>query len=224
MAVNVIVVAAILGNWWTESNINPGAWENYTVGSPGYGLGQWTDITTQWGSVNRRTQLFNYLSTHGYQQSDGTGQMEFFEYENYWTSGTGQYSALFLNLQDFLSYVPTGSQLPELETLTYAFQQGWEGIPTPQFIRYSYAQNCLDYLIQHGTDPRQPWYAQNSLLALNESYSNCLLVYDYLNGYIPPPTPPTPTVIPDYVKAVLKKLRKDRLRDDPSKRKRSILF
>lgn len=223
MAVHVIVVAAILGNWWTESYINPGAWQGYVVGGPGYGLGQWTDITTSQGSVYRRTALFNYLSTHGYQQDDGNGQLEFFEYENYWTSGTGQYSSLFLNLQDFLSYIPTGSQLPELETLTYAFQQGWEGIRTIQTIRYSYAQNCLDFLIQHGTDPRKPWYKQNSPLALNESYSNCLLVYDYLNGVIPPP--PTPTVLTNYMKAIFgkRRIRKEQ-DDDIAKRKRTILF
>ena len=228
MSVHVIVVAAICGNWWVESNVNPGIWENLDPQKPppaGYGLGQWTDWPAY--GLYRRTNLFNWLSANGYAQDDGYGQLAYFEYENYWTSGTGQYSALFTDLQNFLSYIPTGSQLPELETLTYAFQQGWEGLTTPQSIRYQHAQNVLDYLIQHGTDPRQPWVKGNRYLSINEIYSNCLLVYDYLNGYVPP-TPPTPEdPIEEWQMAVIRKIKLKRERsrkDDISKRKSTYIL
>lgn len=38
-------IAAMLGNMQHESNINPGIWENLTVGTGGYGLVQWTPYT-----------------------------------------------------------------------------------------------------------------------------------------------------------------------------------
>lgn len=43
-------IAAILGNMQAESGINPGAWEDYTPFTGGYGLVQWTPYTkySQW--------------------------------------------------------------------------------------------------------------------------------------------------------------------------------
>lgn len=38
-------IAGILGNMQTESTINPGIWQNLTVGTGGYGLTQWTPYT-----------------------------------------------------------------------------------------------------------------------------------------------------------------------------------
>lgn len=224
MSVNVFVVAAICGNWWVESNVNPGIWENLDPQKPppaGYGLGQWTD----WPAYNlyRRTQLFNWLSANGYAQDSGNGQLAYFVHEDYWTSGTGTYSALFLNLQDFLSYVPASPTNAELETLTYAFQQGWEGLSTPQTIRYQHALDVLDYLIQHGSDPRQPWISGNRYLSINEIYSNCLLVYDYFNGYVPP-TPPTPTPINKHIIAAIRARLKRKKDDDFPKRKPTAVF
>lgn len=224
MAVNVFVVAAILGNWWTESNVNPGVWEGLVVGAPGYGLGQWTDLVTETGSVYRRTALFNWLSANGYPQDSGNGQLAFFEHEAYWAPRSdAQYGNLFISLADFLAYVPASPSNAELETLTYAFQQGWEGIPTPQPVRFTNAQNVLDYLIQHGSDPRNPWYSGNRYLSLNEAYSNCLLVYDYFNGYVPP-TPPTPTPINKYIIAAIRARIKRKKDDDIPKRKPTAVF
>ena len=65
---NLKVVAAICGNFFQESGVNPGIWENLTPGAPGYGLGQWTDNPP---NVYRRTALFNWLSANGYAQDSG---------------------------------------------------------------------------------------------------------------------------------------------------------
>lgn len=223
MSVNVFVVAAICGNWWVESGVNPGIWENLTVGAPGYGLGQWTDVPS--AGLYRRSRLFNWLSANGYSQDSGDGQLAYFLYENYWTSGTGMYSALFTDLPDFLAYVPPSPTNQELETLTYAFQQGWEGLSTPQTVRYNAALDVLDYLVNNINNPRVPWVSGNYYLPAGDRYSNCMLIYDYLNGYIPP-TPPTPIVLPNYLKAGLKHIMKKRKKEsyDPAKRKRTILF
>lgn len=222
MAVNIFVIAAICGNFWGESGVNPGIWEGLVVGNPGYGLGQWTDVPT--AGLYRRTALFNWLSANGYSQDDGWGQLAYLEYENYWVPN-GTYGSLFLNLQDYLSYVPGTASNAEIETLTYAWNQAWEGIPISSQ-RYTYALNVLDYIVQHINDTRDPWYYGNYYLSETERYKNCLLIYDYFNGYIPP-TPPTPTPIPDEaLMAILgKKLKQRRkLNDAVSKRRRSNLL
>jgi hypothetical protein len=47
-------VCGLLGNTQVESSHNSGAWQNYTVGSAGYGLVQWTPSTkyTDWCTLN----------------------------------------------------------------------------------------------------------------------------------------------------------------------------
>lgn len=220
MAVDVFVIAAMCGNFWGESGVNPGIWEGLTVGAPGYGLGQWTDIPP---TLYRRTQLFNWLSANGYSQDSGDGQLAYLVYENYWLQN-GQYGSLFLNLQDFLNYVPATPSLSELETLTYAWNQGWEGIPIDTN-RFTWAQQILDYLVQHGSDPRDPWYKGNYYLSTSERYKNCLLIYDYFNG-TPPPPPPPPTPIPDEAfLTIIGKIHKKKESELDVQRKRpSVLF
>lgn len=47
-------ICAMLGNMYRESQVNPGAWQNYKVNyNLGYGLVQWTPATkyTQWASA-----------------------------------------------------------------------------------------------------------------------------------------------------------------------------
>ena len=193
--IDLLVISAILGNWWTESGLNPGIWEGTVVGNPGYGLGHWTDVPS--AGLDRRTRLFNWLFANGYSQDDGIGQLTYFlpANENYWTSGTGQYSRLYLNLQDFLAYQPPSQTMAELETLTYAFQQGWEGLTTPQTVRYNNAVSIYSYLRDNAaTAIRQPWYKGNYYLTTAQSQSNALLIYDFFAGTPPtPPTPPPPT-------------------------------
>lgn len=57
-------ISAMLGNMETESTINPGIWQNLTVGTGGYGLVQWTPATnyTNWANAN------NHSLTDGYWQ------------------------------------------------------------------------------------------------------------------------------------------------------------
>lgn len=225
--VDLMVISAICGNWWTESVLNPGAWQGYVVGGAGYGLGQWTDVPA--AGLHRRTDLFNWLYNNGYSNDDGDGQLNYFmpANENYWTSSTGNYSRLYNNLQQFLDYVPPSQSMVELENLTYAFQQGWEGLETPQSIRYSNAVNVYNYLLANAdTAPRQPWIKGNYPLSTAEGQSNALLIYDFFNGSSPTPPVPPPSQLPDYIKAILTLRRKWRQHNsnDSAKRHRTILL
>lgn len=68
-------LAAILGNMQSESNINPGIWENLTVNyERGYGLVQWTPATkyidwagANWNTGERQVERINYEADNGIQ-------------------------------------------------------------------------------------------------------------------------------------------------------------
>lgn len=168
---SVYVVAAICGNWWQESTINPGIWEDLTPGAPGYGLGQWTGP--------RKTALFNYLIENDYNQDSGTGQMAFFIEEDYWTPNG--YAASFPTLMDFLK-----SDSTDLQFLTYAFLQGWEGIwDGSEQTRYEAAVQCLEYIQLHEQDePQTSFYKGNRFLSIPERLHNAVVVYRRLGGIL----------------------------------------
>lgn len=150
------VVAAIAGNWWQESNINPGVWEGLKPGAPGFGLGQWTDNS----QTDRKTKLFAYLDEHGYAHDDPYGQLEYFIEENVWYS-VG-WAKPFDNLQAFLN-----SPSQDVEMLTKAFMRGWEGIVdgTEDF-RVQCAKKCLSFIESNAQDASiTEWIISNAYLS-----------------------------------------------------------
>lgn len=168
---SVYVVAAICGNWWQESTINPGIWEDLQPGAPGFGLGQWTNT--------RKTALFQYLDSNGFKRDSGSGQVAFFIEEGTWyQNGWG---AQFTSLEDFLK-----SDSTDLQLLTYAFLQGWEGIwDGTEGIRLQAAQQCLDYIIAHeATEPHTGWNKGNRYLSIPERLHNAVVFYRVIGGVI----------------------------------------
>lgn len=170
---SLYVISAICGNFWSESHINPGLWEGLTVGNPGYGLGQWTDNS----QTDRRTRLFQWLNENGYARDDGNAQLEYFIYENVWYKNG--YGENFNSLQDFLSSDSTNLQL-----LTYAFLQGWEGIWNGTEVeRYQRALKCYNYILKHANDSSiTSWVVGNKYLTESEILNNAVLVYRYLSA------------------------------------------
>lgn len=68
-------VAAMCGNMWRESNINPGVWQNFKINyQMGYGLVQWTPAT----------KVISFLRSGGYAIDSGEGQCQriLWEYVN----------------------------------------------------------------------------------------------------------------------------------------------
>lgn len=183
---NLYVIAAICGNFWQESWVNPGVWENLTVGDPGYGLGQWTDNA----QVSRRTALFNYLDANGYERDSGYGQLKFFIDENVWNVlGADGSTSAYLNLTAFLNSLSNN-----LRDLVNEFMYHWEGINNGSNIqRYDAAVRYLN-LFENDDGNRVPWHRSNSALSVSESGDNALHIMDFFLGGSPPdpPTPPTP--------------------------------
>ena len=187
---NLRVIAAICGNFFQESLVNPGAWENYTIGDHGYGLGQWSDYE---GVVYRRTALFQYMYDHGYYIDNGQGQLEFLIYENVWNipGPSTVPSSDFNSLSEFLA-----SNSTDLTYLTLEWMYHWEGIDDDsEQTRISYAQSFYTiFLDDDGV--RNPWYARNAPLTAAETVSNTLLIKDFFLGGTPPEPPEPPAPLP----------------------------
>lgn len=171
---SVFVVAAICGNWWQESTINPGIWEGLVVGAPGYGLGQWTG--------SRRTALFNYLDSNGFKRDSATGQVSFFIEEGAWYKNG--YGENFDSLLDFLS-----SDSIDLTLLTYAFMQGWEGIwDGTEGIRVDAALQCYEYILANAeTEPATGFVKGNQYLSIPDRLHNAVMLFRLIGGTLVAP-------------------------------------
>lgn len=191
---NLYVIAAICGNFWQESTVNPGIWERkdgQIINTPGYGLGQWTDNPPY---VERRTALFNYLDSHGYARDSGDGQLEFLVYENIWIPTTFQQSD-YQTLTDFFQ-----STSIDLQALTREWMYHWEGIDDGSFnARWGAASDILQFFRDNSPSSyREPWFTVNDYLSMNQACWNSMRIMDFFLENEPPeppepPDPPGPT-------------------------------
>lgn len=173
------VAAAICGNFWQESGINPAIWESLNVGTwtdlnKGYGLGQWTN--TGGDTHGRLYQLHDWLSTNGFNDDDGDAQLEYISVEDHWALN-GNYP--YNTLADFL-----GSTSRDLAMLTHCWNLRWEGIHDSSWdARVDYAQRCYDYIVAHYQEEKT-WIKGNRYLSVNERLNNAILVFQGLGGHV----------------------------------------
>lgn len=208
MAISIYVISAICGNFWQESGINPGIWQGLKESSwtsllVGYGLGQWTN--TGGDTHGRLYRLHDWLTTNGYPDNSGPGQLDYLIYEDVWYPRS-EYP--WKTLTEFLETEST-----DIAELTHAYNRCWEGIKDDSWdLRVDYAYQCYEYISQHKDDSSiTTWYTGNRYLSIPERLNNAVLVYRYLNGYDPGPGPgPSPEPIKSrgkiwmFVKHVLK--------------------
>lgn len=180
---SLYVISAICGNWYQESQINPGLWEGQTAGTwtdmyKGYGLGQWTNT----GTTPDATVLINlhdYMTQHGYAMDDGNGQVAFFFDEDRWiTQGNGSaWANIYPTLEDFLKTTDTN-----IDDLTHAFMNCWEGLAdsSTQAVlsrRQQFAHEFYDYLSQNYNLPVTQWYTSDGYITLEQSRNNAIMLY-----------------------------------------------
>lgn len=194
-SVKLSVIAAICGNWWGESNVNPAIWESLTPTSwdhqyaydniGGYGLGQWTNVGTPHG---RCWNLHEWVTNNGYTDGDGDGQIAFLIHEAYWTPATYEQSA-YNSLEEFLS-----SSSDDVATLTKEFMYHWEGINNGTLgTRQARAAQIYQYIQEHLNDPTiTGWISGNRYLSESEALNNCVMVARILSiGFAPVGKRPT---------------------------------
>ena len=173
---SLYVIAAMCGNFWTESNINPAIWENLDMGSytdlnKGYGIGQWTNTG---GDTHGRLYTLNqWILANGYDMYNGNAQLQYIKKEATWYRNN---SFSFQSLDEFLN-----SESSDLDMLTNAWTRCWEGI-TPQAQRRTQAATIYSYLVDHKDDSGLSWVKGNRYLTESEIKNNAVLVYQFFNG------------------------------------------
>lgn len=185
--VSLYVLSAIAGNWWQESNINPGLFEGRrwldlltSTEYGGYGLGQWT--RSRDGTWDRRTPLARWLVDNGYALDSPDGQIKYFIKEAYWTQAG--WASDFASLDEFLA---SGST--DLEYLTKAFYRGWEGGSSENSAseRYAHAQQVYNYLVLHAGESAT-WIISNDYLSTPDILNNALALFNAFQASSGAPT------------------------------------
>lgn len=159
------VVAALAGNAYRESHINPG--QEQIGGGGGYGMWQWTG--------SRRTALESWCSTNGYSTTDGDAQCQYLIDENDWIDNTGNYS----NLQEFLNSTST-----DLNQLVADFLACWERAGVAALSeRQEFAQKALDYINEHAQDTSiTGWIVDtSSMLTEAQALNNAVMMYRFFS-------------------------------------------
>lgn len=198
---SIYVISAICGNFLYESGCNPQRHEGGTSFTDltdvtqygGYGLGQWTNKSypPPRPPLARRRNLALWLRANGYTDYSGDGECAFVIAENHWAVNYGNYQTL----TEFLESTSTS-----IDDLTYIWFRNWEGINNgTEQRRKDYAWQAYNYITQHALDPAiTTWVYSEGSIPWVDSLNNCVLLYRFYNGYIPPeppdpPVPPTPT-------------------------------
>lgn len=195
MAVSIYVIAAIAGCWYRESNLQPAVWESLIVadwdtmhynddrgwGVGGYGLGQWTN--TGAGDGMRNLNRHEWMTSAGYADDDGVGQLAYFIHENVWYYSSSLHTGA-RTLEEFLALDSTN-----IDDLVWDFLSAWEGVPGDAYDeRVENANYYLEYLQEHATDNPQDyqWITENNYQSREQSLNNLMCIFFGLNGYVPP--------------------------------------
>lgn len=216
LSVSRYVIASMCGCWKRESNVNPGIWESLIVcdwdyeyeytNRGGFGLGQWTNIGTKYG---RLYNLHTYVTSAGYEDGDGYGQLDFVVAENYWTPK----SAVHLGYQTLTQFLT--SESTSLDDLVWDFLACWEGVTGDHYNeRLEYANIFLNYINEHENDETEwTWISTNNYLSDTQMCNNVMVIYKYITGSSPPPPPPPPppTEMPLWLWLLFKRKRRPKI-------------
>lgn len=180
---SMYVVAAILGNFYQESQINPGVWQDKQDGHSwtdlgvGFGLGQWTN--TNGDTHGRLYQLGTWLTNNGYAPDSGDGQIAYMIYENIWF--TGGVPSAYTDLDDFLNSTDTN-----LTNLTTEWYNHWEGMNHDDgslATRIEWANYFYNYLSANANSTSvTSWYTKNNFIDLKYSENNAIMFYRALGS------------------------------------------
>lgn len=159
------VIAALAGNAWRESHINPTLSQ---LGGGAFGLFQWDG--------SRRDALLTWLNENGYENTSPNGQMEYLVVEGDWI---GTFDGIS-SLMEFLT-----SSSTNVASLTEAFCTCWErpGVPALNE-RIEFAHEALEYILLHANDTAivewetKPMY----YLSRQQALHNAVLMYRFYSA------------------------------------------
>lgn len=162
---SVYVIAALAGNAWRESHINPTL---HQLGGGAFGIFQWDGT--------RREALLSWLSDNGYESTDPNGQMQYLIVEGDWQGSYGGISSL----DEFMQ-----SDSTDVAMLTTAFCTCWErpGVPALDE-RIQFANKALEYIQDNANDTSITTWETEPMYYLSEAQAlkNAVLMYRYYSA------------------------------------------
>lgn len=162
---SVYVIAALAGNAWRESHVNPTLQQ---VGGGAFGIFQWDGT--------RREALLSWLSDNGYDSTDPNGQMQYLIVEGDWQGSYGGISSL----DEFMQ-----SDSTDVTMLTAAFCTCWErpGVPALDE-RIQFANKALEYIQDNANDTGITTWETEPMYYLSETQAlkNAVLMYRYYSA------------------------------------------
>lgn len=162
---SIYVIAALAGNAWRESHINPTL--NQQNGSA-FGIFQWDG--------DRKTELLAWLAENGYEDTSPIGQMQYLIVENDWMGSFGGIDSL----EAFMKSTST-----DIPMLTEAFCTCWErpGVPALEE-RIRFAEDAYLYINAHANDTSiKEWETEPMYyLSWEQALNNAVLMYRYYSA------------------------------------------
>ena len=162
---SVYVIAALAGNAWRESHINPTLQQ---LGGGAFGIFQWDGT--------RREALLSWLSDNGYESTDPNGQMQYLIVEGDWQGSYGGISSL----DEFMQ-----SDSTDIAMLTTAFCTCWErpGVPALDE-RIQFANKALEYIQDNANDTSITTWETEPMYYLSEAQAlkNAVLMFRYYSA------------------------------------------
>lgn len=157
------VVAALAGNAWVESHVNPTV---HQQGGNAFGLWQWDFF---------KDRMLEWMAENGYDEGDPYGQMTYLVVEDQWTP-VGEFNTL----TDFLT-----DTSHDAGWLAVIFEEGWERAGSPNLAeRIRFAELAYDYILENANNPLintweiYPEYYLTEQQALN----NAVLMYRFYSA------------------------------------------
>lgn len=162
---SIYVVAALAGNAWRESHVNPTLSQ---LGGGAFGLFQWDG--------GRKTALLKWLSDNGYEDTSPEGQMQYLIVEGDWVGSFGGISSL----EEFLTSTST-----DVAMLTEAFCTCWERPGVPALAeRINFANQALEFIgINANNSSIVAWETKPMYyLTKGQALQNAVLMYRYYSA------------------------------------------
>lgn len=162
---SMYVVAALAGNAWRESHVNPTLSQ---ISGGAFGLFQWDG--------NRKTALLKWLSDNGYEDTSPEGQMQYLIVEGDWVGSFGGISSL----EEFLTSTST-----DVAMLTKAFCTCWERPGVPALAeRINFANKALEFIGINANNTSIVAWETKPMYYLTErqALQNAVLMYRYYSA------------------------------------------
>lgn len=162
---SIYVIAALAGNAWRESHINPTL---HQQNGGAFGLFQWDDT--------RRDALLAWLSENGYEQTDPIGQMQYLLVEGDWQGSFGGIDSLDAFMKSTSTDIPM---------LTEAFCTCWERPGKPALAeRIQFANDAFAFINAHANDTTITEWETLPMyyLSWDQALRNAVLMYRYYSA------------------------------------------